>query len=113
MTGHPHDDAVEKQVEAFNARDLQAFVACYAPEAVIEDADGGVQMSGREAIRASYGKLFASRPDLRAEIPSRIRVGSYVVDEERVSGLTDGVFHAIAIYSLDDDCFIERVRVLR
>lgn len=106
-------DAVEKQVEAFNARDLDAFVACYTREAVIEDADGGVQMSGRDEIRKSYGELFESRPNLRAEIPSRIRVGSSVVDEEEVSGLTDGDFHAIAIYTLDHEGFIGRVRVLR
>jgi hypothetical protein len=61
MTGM---DAVEKQVEAFNARDLDAFVACYTREAVIEDADGGVQMSGREEIRKSYGEIFESRPNL-------------------------------------------------
>ena len=105
-------DAVEKQVEAFNARDLDALVACYTREAVIEDADGGVQM-GRDEIRKSYGELFESRPNLRAEILSRIRVGSYVVDEEEVSGLTDGDFHAIAIYTLDHGGFIGRVRVLR
>jgi hypothetical protein len=43
MTGM---DALEKQVEAFNARDLDACVACCTRETVIEDADGGVQMSG-------------------------------------------------------------------
>ncbi len=44
-------DAVEKQVEACNARDLDAFVACYTREAVIEDADGGAQMSGPDGTR--------------------------------------------------------------
>ena len=44
-------DAVEKQVEAFNARDLDAFVACYGREVVIEDADGGAQMSGRDGTQ--------------------------------------------------------------
>ncbi len=106
-------DAVEKQVVAFNARDVDAFVACYTREAVIEDADGGVQMSGSDEIRKGYGELFESRPNLRVEIVSRIRVGSYVVDEEEVSGLTDGDFHAIAIYTLDHDGLIERVRILR
>jgi hypothetical protein len=48
MTGM---DAVEKHVEAFNARDLDTFVACYTREAVIEDADGGVQMSGRDGTQ--------------------------------------------------------------
>ena len=45
-------------------------------------------MSGRDEIRKSYGELFESRQNLRAEILSRIRVASYVVDEEEVSGLT-------------------------
>jgi hypothetical protein len=35
------------------------------------------------------------------------------VDEEKVSGLTDGDFHAIAIYTLDHEGLIGRVRVLR
>ena len=48
MTGM---DAVEKQVEAFNARDLDAFVACYTRGAVLDDADGGVQMSGRDGTQ--------------------------------------------------------------
>lgn len=48
MTGM---DAVKKQVEAFNARDLDAFVACSTREAAIEDADGGVQMSGRDGTQ--------------------------------------------------------------
>ena len=63
-------------------------MACYTREAVIENADGGVQMSGRDEIRKSYGELFESRQNLRAEILSRIRVASYGVDEEEVSGLT-------------------------
>jgi hypothetical protein len=43
--------AVKKQVEAFNARNLDAFVACYTREAVVEDADGGVQMGGRDGTQ--------------------------------------------------------------
>jgi hypothetical protein len=35
------------------------------------------------------------------------------VDEEKVNGLTNGDFHAIAIYTLDHEGFIRRVRVLR
>ena len=46
-------------------------------------------MSGRgKKSGKSYGELLESRQNLRAEILSRIRVASYVVDEEEVSGLT-------------------------
>lgn len=79
---------------------------------MIEDADGNVQMTGRDDMRKRYGELFESSPDLRAEIPTRIRIGAYVVDEERVTGRPGGDIHAVAIYRIDDDGLIDRVRFL-
>lgn len=107
------DDAVERQVRAYNARDVEGFVACYAEDVVIEDADGNVLMSGRDDMRESYGRRFAEFPNLRAEVVTRIRVGSYVIDEERVTGGPGGDVHAVAIYRLDSDGSIDRVRFLR
>jgi hypothetical protein len=106
-------DAVERQVDAYNARDLDAFISCYADGVVIEDADGQPLSHGLDAMRERYGRLFADSPDLHAEIVTRIRVGSYVIDEERISGRTDGEVHAVAIYRLDGDGLIDRVRLLR
>ena len=113
MIGGVPDDAVQRQVDAYNAHDLGTFVACYAEAVVIEDADGGVLASGREQMRERYRSLFESLPNVHAEIPVRIRVGSYVVDEERVSGGPDGDLHAVAIYRIDGDGLIDRVRFLR
>jgi hypothetical protein len=107
------EDAVERQARAYNAHDVDAFVACYAETIVIEDAEGGVLMSGHADMREQYGRVFADFPDLKAEIVSRIRVGSYVVDEERVTGRPDGDLHAVAIYRLDGDGSIDRVRFVR
>lgn len=53
-------DAVERQVEAYNVGDVEAFVACYAQEVVFEDADGSPQTAGRDEMRKRYGELFAS-----------------------------------------------------
>jgi hypothetical protein len=107
------EDAVERQVRAYNAHDLDEFIACYAETAVVEDADGRAIMNGREEMREQYGSLFAAMPSLQADIVSRMRVGSYIVDEEYVTGKPDGDLHAIAIYRLDEDGLIERVRLLR
>jgi hypothetical protein len=107
------EDAVDRQVRAYNERDLDGFVDCYADGVVVEDGEGGVLMSGRDEMRERYGRLFASAPDLHAEILTRIRVGSYVVDEERVTGRPDGDMHAVVVYRLDDDGLIDRVRFLR
>lgn len=106
------EDAVERQVSAYNAHDVDAFVACYAEAAVLEDPDGKVLMSGRDDIREKYGRRFAEFPDVQAEIVRRIRVGSYVIDEEQVAGGPGGNVHAVAIYRLDDDGLIDRVRFL-
>jgi len=107
------DDAVERQVRAYNAQDVERFVACYAEDVVIEDADGNVIMSGRHDMRDKYSHRFATSPNMRAEIVTRIRVGSYVIDEERVTGGPGGDVHAVAIYRLDSDGAIDRVRFLR
>jgi hypothetical protein len=106
-------DAVERQVEAYNAGDVEAFVSCYAEEVGFEDAEGTVQTVGRDVMRKQYSEFFEQCPNLRAEIPTRIRVGSYVVDEERVGGFPGGDVHVVAIYRLDQDGLIDRVRFLR
>lgn len=79
-------DAVERQVQAYNERDLEEFIACYAETVVIENGDGEVLMNGQEEMRERYGSLFAGSPSLHGEIVTRIRVGSYIVDEERITG---------------------------
>lgn len=107
------EHAVERQVRAYNAHDLDEFVACYAETVVVEDPDGNVLMNGREEMREQYGRLFSACPNVQAESLSRMRVGSFIVDEEHVKWRPDGDLHAIAIYRLDEGGLIGRVRFLR
>ena len=79
------DDPVQAQVDAYNARDIDAFVAAYDADVVITDANGRAIMSGEETIRDEYGALFEASPDLQAEIVARLRTGHWTVDHERVS----------------------------
>ena len=108
-------DAVRRQLEAFNNRDLQGFLAAYAPDATIEDGAGNVLMRGHDGMRALYGPLFAQSPDLRAEVTNRIAVGEYVIDEERTTGFVFPGYptelHAAIVYRLADDR-IAQVRML-
>jgi hypothetical protein len=78
-------DPVQAQVDAYNARDIDAFVASYSPEVVITDASGRAIMQGSESIREEYGALFDASPDLTAEILGRLASGEWIVDHERVS----------------------------
>jgi len=98
---------VAAQVDAYNARDLDRFLECYSPDAVIEDGSGQVLLRGREAMRPVYGQLFAQSPELHCEIRQRIRVGPYVVDEEAITGFHLAGFptevHAAAVYRVEGD----------
>ena len=108
-------DPVQEQLDAYNARDLERFLACYDPQVIIEDAAGGRLMEGIEEMRAGYGALFANSPRLRAEVPTRIRAGEFVVDEEQVSGLNlPGLpeeMHVAVVYRVGGDR-ITHVRLL-
>lgn len=109
-------DPVQEQVDAFNARDLERFLSHYAPETVIEDGTGNVVMQGLETMGRLYGALFENSPNLHAEVVSRIRVGSYVVDEERTTGVElpglPAEAHVVVIYRVQDEKIVH-VRLLQ
>lgn len=105
-------DPVQEQLEAYNARDLERFIACYTPDVVIEDGAGNLLMRGHDAMRERYGPMFAQFPELHCRIVTRIRIGDYVVDEERITGRAPSEQHAVAIYRLAGDS-IAHVRFLR
>jgi hypothetical protein len=96
------NDPVEEQLAAYNAHDLERFLACYTADAIIEDEANARLMVGHVAMRPAYAALFANSPNLHAEVPTRKRVGDFVVDEERVTGLPGRAdpLHAVVVYRL-------------
>jgi hypothetical protein len=105
-------DPVQEQLEAYNARDLERFLTCYAEDVTIEDGAGNTLMQGHAEMRRRYGPMFAEYPDLHCRIASRIRINDYVVDEERITGRGPEEAHAVAIYRVAGDRIVH-VRFLR
>ena len=103
---------IQEQLEAYNAHDLERFVACYAPDVLVEDGQGNEISRGAERFRTRYGWLFEHHPDVHAEVVHRIRVADYVVDEEQVAGRGPKPMHVIAIYRVVDNRIVH-VRFLR
>lgn len=96
-------DVVQRQLNAYNARDLDAFVATYHPDVRLYGFPDTLQLQGHEAMRRDYGRLFAATPDLHAYVPRRIATGDYVIDEEIVTGVPGGAtVRATAIYEVRD-----------
>ena len=95
---------VQQQLEEYNARDIDAFLALYSSEVVITDLlDGSVMARGLTEMRPMYQRLFTNNPDLHCQVVKRMVQGDIVVDQEEVTGYADGYsMHAIAIYEVRD-----------
>ena len=106
------DDPVEEHIEAYNARDLDRFVACFSPDCRMEDARGVVLARGHADIRAGFGRLFDENPTLRCDVVHRARVGEYVVDEELITGREGGEQRGVVVSHVSGG-LIDHQRVIR
>ena len=105
-------EVVDRIIDAFNRRDLDAFAAGYAHAVVIEDGRGAVLVRGAAALRERYRTMFAGCPELRCEVLSRVAVGGYVVDEERVTGRSPEPERLVVVYHVAGDV-VDHERIVR
>ena len=103
---------IDRVLAALNAGDLEAFVACYAADATIEDGDDTVLARGQAQIRARYAPMLERSPMLNVELLDRWELDPYVVQEERVTGRSPDPERHIAVYRIMDGR-IARERLLR
>lgn len=100
------EDVVQRQLNAYNARDAAAFAATYAPGVAIRNLPETADlMKGREALRARYADLFQQRPDQAVHILHRVKDGPFVIDQEQFVHRWDGsktAFAGTAIYEVKD-----------
>jgi uncharacterized protein (TIGR02246 family) len=100
---NPNIDIAQKQLDAYNAQDLDAYVSFFAEDCIVSGLNGQPTETSREAIRARYAKAFAQFPQNKALLKNRIAVGNTVVDHEKVVRAPGGEeFEIIAIYSFRD-----------
>ena len=94
---------VQRQLEAYNAHDIDAFLATYSPDIELFTLGGDRRSQGLDAMRARYGKVFKAAPELHCDITHRIAQGKIVIDHEHLTGLPNGgSVDAIAIYEVRD-----------
>jgi imidazolonepropionase-like amidohydrolase len=87
MTPSP-ETVVQGQVEAYNARDIEAFLSFYADDVVVRRLPSGeVSYDGKEAMSLRYASRFAENPELHCTITQRVVHGDWVVDHELVTGV--------------------------
>lgn len=92
-------DVVQRQLDAYNAHDLEAFVATYSDDVEVYRAPSTTPaLSGKQKLREFYRDSRFNRPALHAAIVHRSVVGNKVVDHERITGLRDEPFDAVVAY---------------
>lgn len=92
---------VQKQLDAYNARDIEAFLATYTNDVKLFNFPNVLSSDGLATLREGYTDMFESTPDLHAEISNRIVIGNTVIDKEEVS--RNGYkFSAVAIYEVEN-----------
>lgn len=74
---------IQRQLDAYNARDLESWLSTYAPNARQYELGGKLLAEGHEQIRARTAPRF-SEPNLHARLIRREVMGNVVVDHEDV-----------------------------
>jgi hypothetical protein len=104
------ESVVQRQLDAYNARDLQRFVACYAEQVrVYRPPAAEPVLAGRDALAAHYAANRFHLPGLHAELVARLVMGNKVIDQERIVGLGDTPMDAAAVYEVGGDGLIAAV----
>ena len=85
-TPQPHDPAavVQRQLDAYNARDVDALLATYADDAQTFEHPAKLLASGSTQLRERFQVRF-QEPNLHAALLKRVVMGHIVVDHERVT----------------------------
>jgi len=90
-------DLAQRQLNAYNLRNIDAFLEPYADDVEIYSHPNKLLYSGKEKMRKQYSNMFEKTPNLHCELKERIVQGNIVIDKERVQFGTK-IIEAVAIY---------------
>jgi len=95
---------VQRQLDAYNARDVEALLATYAPDARQYEHPATLLATGHDAMRTRFTTRF-QEPDLHARLVQRVTMGNLVIDHEVVTRNFPegkGAVELVAIYEVVD-----------
>ena len=78
------EKVVQRQLEAYNARDIEGIMSTYAPDAQQFEFPSTLLASGADQIRQRLLVRF-KEPNLHARLNSRIVAGCRVIDHETIT----------------------------
>lgn len=93
----------QQQLNAYNLRNIDAFLEPYAEDVEIYTFPNQLLSKGKAAMRKNYTGMFAEITELHCELVNRIVLGNTVIDQERVTGFGGEPIQAIAIYKIENN----------
>jgi imidazolonepropionase-like amidohydrolase len=94
------EQLVQQQLNAYNAHNLDAFLAPYADDVELYDFPGKLLSKGKEQMRKDY--LFITQtPKLYCRLQNRVVQGNMIIDHEEVWFGGPNPVHAVAIYIIE------------
>lgn len=95
-------DLAQRQLNAYNFRNIDAFLEPYADDVEIYAYPDKLLYKGKETMRKQYSEMFEKTPNLHCELKERIVQGNIVIDKERVQ-FGNKIIEAVAIYHVEGD----------
>ena len=99
---------VQRQLNAYNARDINAFLEPYADSVELYQFPGTLLSKGKEQMRQQYESMFKNLPGLHCELKKRIIKDNFVIDHESITGIVQPQkIEAIAHYEIENNKIIK------
>lgn len=97
------EQLAQEQLDAYNARDIEAFILPYAEDVKVFNFPDQLLYEGRDEMYGLYGRMFSRTPDLHCKLVNRMVMGNTVIDQEEVTiRKEEPPMRAIAIYKIRD-----------
>lgn len=77
------EQLIQQQLDAYNSKNISAWLACYHPEALQLDFHGTVLARGHNEMLQRISQRFAEA-NLHAQLLNRIVMGEWVIDHELI-----------------------------
>lgn len=109
------EEVVQKQLETYNNRDIDGFMAVIDQNVTLHDfSTGEITLEGFEACKKVYAALFEASPKLHSKILTRTIFDNKVIDHEYITGRkgSDTPMELVLIYEVNLEK-ITKITVLR
>lgn len=93
---------VQQQLNAYNARNMEAFLAPYSDSVELFEFPNVPYSKGKDEMRKAYKGMFEQVKELHCKVAERIVEGNTVIDHEYVTGIGGQTLKAIAVYKIEN-----------